>query len=188
MSLNGLSLRCTLCWVVHHQSCCNRLAWCITQQNVAKALTIPDEIICKELLRAFWLAIRLRQMSLDAGAEICGKGELWFGISSNSLKIYLAHQLQHFTFSLSNLKPNFDHVLPEYSYSLKIQEYIPRLLYLNFQQKSLQYKYRLIRWCIHQVLVPEWLSGMTRNHVGFARAGSNPAEHGKRSFYSLSFL
>ena len=23
--------------------------------------------------------------------------------------------------------------------------------------------------------VPEWLSGMTRNHVGFAHAGSNPA-------------
>ena len=23
--------------------------------------------------------------------------------------------------------------------------------------------------------VPEWLSGMTRNHVGFARAGSNTA-------------
>ncbi len=31
----------------------------------------------------------------------------------------------------------------------------------------------------HLVLVPEWLSGMTRNHVGFARAGSNPAEHGQ---------
>ena len=28
-----------------------------------------------------------------------------------------------------------------------------------------------------QVVVPEWLSGMTRNHVGFARAGSNPADH-----------
>jgi hypothetical protein len=26
--------------------------------------------------------------------------------------------------------------------------------------------------------MPEWLSGMTRNHVGFARAGSNPAAHG----------
>ena len=25
--------------------------------------------------------------------------------------------------------------------------------------------------------VPEWLSGMTRNHVSFARAGSNPASH-----------
>ena len=25
--------------------------------------------------------------------------------------------------------------------------------------------------------VPEWLSGMTRNHVGFAHAGSNPAAH-----------
>ena len=29
----------------------------------------------------------------------------------------------------------------------------------------------------HQVGVPEWLSGMTRNHVGSARAGSNPAAH-----------
>jgi hypothetical protein len=29
----------------------------------------------------------------------------------------------------------------------------------------------------HMVDVPEWLSGMTRNHVGFARAGSNPAVH-----------
>ncbi|KAG0617418.1 hypothetical protein M758_5G188400 [Ceratodon purpureus] len=28
--------------------------------------------------------------------------------------------------------------------------------------------------------MPEWLSGMTRNHVGFARAGSNPAEHVRR--------
>ncbi len=27
------------------------------------------------------------------------------------------------------------------------------------------------------MLVPEWLTGMTRNHVGFARAGSNPAKH-----------
>ena len=25
--------------------------------------------------------------------------------------------------------------------------------------------------------VPEWLLGMTRNHVGFARAGSNPAAY-----------
>ena len=30
---------------------------------------------------------------------------------------------------------------------------------------------------MHQVDVPEWLSGMTRNHVGSARAGSNPAVH-----------
>ncbi|KAI4380663.1 hypothetical protein MLD38_006830 [Melastoma candidum] len=29
----------------------------------------------------------------------------------------------------------------------------------------------------HTVSVPEWLSGMTRNHVGSARAGSNPAAH-----------
>ena len=28
-----------------------------------------------------------------------------------------------------------------------------------------------------KVDVPEWLSGMTRNHVGSARAGSNPAVH-----------
>ena len=33
-----------------------------------------------------------------------------------------------------------------------------------------------------KVVVPEWLSGMTRNHVGFARAGSNPADHGFASF------
>ena len=25
--------------------------------------------------------------------------------------------------------------------------------------------------------VPEWLLGMTRNHVGFARVGSNPTVH-----------
>ena len=31
--------------------------------------------------------------------------------------------------------------------------------------------------------VPEWLSGMTRNHVGFARAGSNPAAHALLSFF-----
>ena len=30
---------------------------------------------------------------------------------------------------------------------------------------------------IIKVDVPEWLSGMTRNHVGFARSGSNPAVH-----------
>jgi hypothetical protein len=35
------------------------------------------------------------------------------------------------------------------------------------------------------VVVPEWLSGMTRNHVGFARAGSNPADH---VYFFLSFL
>ena len=29
----------------------------------------------------------------------------------------------------------------------------------------------------YRVDVPEWLSGMTRNHVGSARAGSNPAVH-----------
>jgi hypothetical protein len=33
------------------------------------------------------------------------------------------------------------------------------------------------------VVVPEWLSGMTRNHVGFARAGSNPADH---AFFFIS--
>jgi hypothetical protein len=36
-----------------------------------------------------------------------------------------------------------------------------------------------------QVLVPEWLSGMTRNHVGSARAGSNPAEHVQRGGNAL---
>jgi hypothetical protein len=43
------------------------------------------------------------------------------------------------------------------------------------------------------VLMPEWLSGMTRNHVGFARAGSNPAEHGLQfltaaSLFALLFV
>lgn len=33
--------------------------------------------------------------------------------------------------------------------------------------------------------VPEWLSGMTRNHVGFARAGSNPAAHDFISLFSF---
>ena len=36
-------------------------------------------------------------------------------------------------------------------------------------------KLRKQQW--HQVFVPEWLSGMTRNHMGSARAGSNPAEY-----------
>ena len=33
--------------------------------------------------------------------------------------------------------------------------------------------------------VPEWLSGMTRNHVGSARAGSNPAAHALGFFFFL---
>ena len=37
----------------------------------------------------------------------------------------------------------------------------------------------------HLVGVPEWLSGMTRNHVGFARAGSNPAAH---AFFFLLYI
>ncbi len=41
------------------------------------------------------------------------------------------------------------------------------------------------KWVVRSVLVPEWLSGMTRNHVGSARAGSNPAEHAR--VWSLSF-
>ncbi|KAG6681294.1 hypothetical protein I3842_13G086200 [Carya illinoinensis] len=40
----------------------------------------------------------------------------------------------------------------------------------------------------HRVGVPEWLSGMTRNHVGFARAGSNPAAHGFLMFFCLVFF
>ena len=40
---------------------------------------------------------------------------------------------------------------------------------------------------IFKVDVPEWLSGMTRNHVGFARAGSNPAVHDFKVLFSLSF-
>jgi hypothetical protein len=39
--------------------------------------------------------------------------------------------------------------------------------------------------CIN-VVVPEWLSGMTRNHVGFARAGSNPADHAFYVFYRFA--
>jgi hypothetical protein len=38
------------------------------------------------------------------------------------------------------------------------------------------------------VVVPEWLSGMTRNHVGSARAGSNPADHVFFYFLSLLFV
>lgn len=38
--------------------------------------------------------------------------------------------------------------------------------------------------CLSNVDVPEWLSGMTRNHVGFDRVGSNPAVHG----FSLIFF
>ena len=39
---------------------------------------------------------------------------------------------------------------------------------------------------IIKVDVPEWLSGMTRNHVGFARAGSNPAVHAfEKQFFFL---
>ncbi len=37
---------------------------------------------------------------------------------------------------------------------------------------------------VYCVTVPEWLTGMTRNHVGFARAGSNPAGHA--SFSKIS--
>ena len=40
----------------------------------------------------------------------------------------------------------------------------------------------------HVVGVPEWLSGMTRNHVGFARAGSNPAAHDVLKFLCLFSL
>ena len=35
------------------------------------------------------------------------------------------------------------------------------------------------------VSVPEWLSGMTRNHVGSARAGSNPAAHALGFFFLI---
>jgi hypothetical protein len=38
-----------------------------------------------------------------------------------------------------------------------------------------------------KVGVPEWLSGMTRNHVGFARAGSNPAAHVLMIVFGLAF-
>lgn len=35
--------------------------------------------------------------------------------------------------------------------------------------------------------VPEWLLGMTRNHVGFPRVGSNPAVHGFNYIFILFF-
>ena len=38
-------------------------------------------------------------------------------------------------------------------------------------------KSTIMKFLTINVDVPEWLSGMTRNHVGFARAGSNPAVH-----------
>ncbi len=166
MSWNGLSLHSTLCWVHHSPNLMWPRLWPFQMTLSAKNSW------------AFWLAIRLPQMSLMS-EQLKSVERVNYGldISSNPLKIYLAHQLQHFAFSFSNLKPNFNNVLLEYSYSLKIPEYIPGLLYLNFQQKLLKYKNRLIPIVKHQVLVPEWLSGMTRNHVGFARAGSNPAEH-----------
>ena len=37
-------------------------------------------------------------------------------------------------------------------------------------------KMKASRWEQH-VGMPEWLSGMTRNHVGSARAGLNPDAH-----------
>ncbi len=40
-----------------------------------------------------------------------------------------------------------------------------------------RYKNKVTAATFRCVLVPEWLTGMTRNHVGFARAGSNPAKH-----------
>ncbi len=40
-----------------------------------------------------------------------------------------------------------------------------------------KYNNKVTNLRFHCVLVPEWLTGMTRNHVGFARAGSNPAKH-----------
>ena len=36
--------------------------------------------------------------------------------------------------------------------------------------------------------VPEWLSGMTRNHVGSARAGSNPAVHAFSCHFYENYL
>ena len=44
---------------------------------------------------------------------------------------------------------------------------------------ALLYLLLINKYCENKqkVGVPEWLSGMTRNHVGFARAGSNPAAH-----------
>jgi hypothetical protein len=49
----------------------------------------------------------------------------------------------------------------------------------------IQARHLLVAKGMQQVLVPEWLSGMTRNHVGSARAGSNPAEHVSGDFATL---
>ena len=49
---------------------------------------------------------------------------------------------------------------------------------------SIIYYVLIANWNI-KVGVPEWLSGMTRNHVGFARAGSNPAAH---DYFLFSFF
>ncbi len=48
-----------------------------------------------------------------------------------------------------------------------------------------RYKNQVTKASSHCVLVPEWLTGMTRNHVGFARAGSNPAKHAFFIVFSL---
>ncbi len=47
-----------------------------------------------------------------------------------------------------------------------------------------KYKTKVTSMSFCCVLVPEWLTGMTRNHVGFARAGSNPAKHAFFCFFS----
>ena len=52
------------------------------------------------------------------------------------------------------------------------------LLYSLKEKKTVVNKYIIWSFVRIEVDVPEWLSGMTRNHVGFARAGSNPAVHG----------
>ena len=36
--------------------------------------------------------------------------------------------------------------------------------------------------------VPEWLLGMTRNHVGFARVGSNPTVHAFLPLFLFPFF
>ncbi len=51
-----------------------------------------------------------------------------------------------------------------------------------------EYNNRNRKWNVRSVLVPEWLSGMTRNHVGSARAGSNPAEHASYLLLFFSVL
>jgi hypothetical protein len=69
--------------------------------------------------------------------------------------------------------------------SLKHSSWIHNFsLFFIYWFKPAYKKEKLVKNGYQVVVVPEWLSGMTRNHVGSARAGSNPADH---VFYFISF-